>query len=111
MNEVRWNLPLAISLRGHKRASDIGTRRWLSGRCRPEETASFVRTVEGERKGNHHADHQLQGHVHRRAAGAGKPGRAARRCVTQDGRGGLASVSEKRLDASSRGNAGPEETT
>jgi hypothetical protein len=34
MNEVRWNLPLAISLRGHKRASDnaLQTRRRLSGR-------------------------------------------------------------------------------
>ncbi len=29
MNEVRWNLPLAISLRGHKRASD--NRRGVSG--------------------------------------------------------------------------------
>jgi hypothetical protein len=32
--KVRWNLPLAISLRGHKRASDnaLQTRRRLSGR-------------------------------------------------------------------------------
>jgi hypothetical protein len=34
INEVRWNLPLAVSLRGHKRASDnaLQTRRRLSGR-------------------------------------------------------------------------------
>ena len=34
INEVRWNLPLAISLRGHKRASDnaLQTRPRLSGR-------------------------------------------------------------------------------
>src|ERR671935_1265435 len=111
MNEVRWNLPLAISLRGHKRASDIGTRRWLSGRCRlggPE--ALSVRSKAGERAITMQITN-FKEHVHRRAAGAGKLGRAARRCVTQDGRGGLASVSEKRLDASSRGNAGPEETT
>jgi hypothetical protein len=35
INEVRWNLLLAISLRGQKRASDnaLQTRRRLSGRC------------------------------------------------------------------------------
>jgi hypothetical protein len=32
INEVRWNLPFAISLRGHKRASDNALLRRLSGR-------------------------------------------------------------------------------
>jgi hypothetical protein len=62
-----WNLPLAHLIE-EKPASDNALQ---SGR--------LAFPFSGERKGNHNADHQLQEHVHRRIAGAGKHGRATRR--------------------------------
>jgi hypothetical protein len=62
--------PAACHLVEHKRASDnaLQTRQ-----------LAFPYGSQASRKGNHNADHQLQEHVHRRTAGAGKHGRATRR--------------------------------
>jgi hypothetical protein len=49
MNEVRWNLPLAISLRGHKRASD--NRRGLYGGSGLPLFAPFQRTATRDNAG------------------------------------------------------------